>query len=81
VCLSMGSASMILFRVIHGVGGGALIPIAQAILREVFPPEEQGTAMGIFGMGVVVGPAIGPLIGGWVTDNFSWHWIFILISL
>jgi len=68
--------SMILFRVIHGVGGGALIPIAQAILREVFPPEEQGTAMGIFGMGVVIGPAIGPLVGGWVTDNFSWHWIF-----
>lgn len=68
--------SMIVARIIQGVGGGALIPISQAILRETFPPEEQGKAMGIYGMGIVLGPALGPTLGGWLTDNFSWPWIF-----
>ena len=69
-------ASMVLFRIIQGIGGGALMPISQAILRETFPPEEQGMAMGIFGLGVVMGPAIGPTLGGWLTTNYSWPWIF-----
>ncbi len=68
--------SMIASRVIQGIGGGALIPISQAILRETFPLEEQGKAMGIYGMGIVLGPALGPTLGGWLTDNFSWPWIF-----
>jgi MFS transporter, DHA2 family, multidrug resistance protein len=67
---------MVAFRVIQGVGGGALITIAQAILRETFPIEEQGLAMGIYGMGVVVAPAVGPTLGGWLTDQYSWPWIF-----
>lgn len=71
-------SSMVVFRVIQGIGGGALIPISQAILRETFPPEEQGTAMGIYGLGVVLGPAFGPTLGGWLTDNFSWPWIFYI---
>lgn len=70
--------SMIVFRVLQGIGGGALIPISQAILRESYPPEKQGMAMGIFGLGVVMGPAFGPTIGGWLTDNFSWPWIFYI---
>jgi DHA2 family multidrug resistance protein len=67
---------MVAFRAIQGIGGGALITIAQAILRETFPIEEQGLAMGIYAMGVVVAPAVGPTLGGWLTDQYSWPWIF-----
>jgi DHA2 family multidrug resistance protein len=67
---------MITFRVIQGIGGGALIPVSQSILRETFPQEEQGMAMGIYGLGVVMGPAIGPTLGGWLTTHYSWPWIF-----
>jgi DHA2 family multidrug resistance protein len=70
--------SMVIFRVIQGMGGGALIPVSQAILRETFPPEEQGMAMGLYGFGVVLGPAFGPTIGGWLTDHYSWPWIFYI---
>jgi MFS transporter, DHA2 family, multidrug resistance protein len=69
--------SMVAFRIIQGIGGGVLIPIAQAVMRETFPPAEQGTAMGIFGFGALLGPAIGPVIGGWLTDHYSWQWIFL----
>ncbi len=69
---------LIFFRVIQGLGGGALQPIAQAIMRETFPPEEQGQAMGYFGMIVLLGPAIGPTLGGWLTDTYSWPWIFFV---
>ena len=68
--------SMVGFRILQGIGGGALIPISQSILRETFPPKEQAMAMGIFGVGVMLGPAIGPTLGGWLTDNYSWPWIF-----
>jgi DHA2 family multidrug resistance protein len=71
-------SSMVVFRIIQGVGGGALIPVSQAILRETFPYEEQGVAMGIYGFGVVLGPAFGPTLGGWLTDHFSWPWIFYI---
>jgi MFS transporter, DHA2 family, multidrug resistance protein len=69
---------LIAFRVLQGLGGGALQPVAQAIMRETFPAEEQGQAMGFFGMIVLLGPAIGPTLGGWLTDNFSWPWIFFV---
>ena len=71
-------SSMVIFRVIQGMGGGALIPVSQAILRETFPPEEQGMAMGLYGFGVVLGPAFGPTVGGWLTDHYSWPWIFYI---
>jgi len=67
---------MILFRAIQGAGGGVMITVSQAILRESFPPEEQGTAMGLFGVGTVLAPAIGPTLGGWLTDQYSWPWVF-----
>ena len=70
--------SMVVFRVIQGMGGGVLIPVSQAILRETFPPEEQGMAMGLYGFGVVLGPAFGPTLGGWLTDHYSWPWIFYI---
>lgn len=63
-------------RIVQGIGGGALISTAQAILFDVFPQEERGMAGAIFGMGVMVGPTLGPTLGGWITDNYSWPWIF-----
>ena len=69
---------MVFFRVLQGAGGGVLQTVSQAILRETFPPEEQGMAMGLFGMGAVVAPAVGPTLGGWLTDNHSWPWIFYI---
>jgi DHA2 family multidrug resistance protein len=70
--------SLVAFRIIQGIGGGTLIPVAQAILRETFPPKEHGVAMGIYGFGVVLGPAFGPTIGGWVVDHYSWPWVFYI---
>ena len=67
---------MVFFRALQGIGGGALITISQAILRESFPPKEQGLAMGLYGFGVVLAPAIGPTLGGWLTDQYSWPWVF-----
>jgi DHA2 family multidrug resistance protein len=72
--------SMVFFRIVQGIGGGTLIAASQAILRETFPPREQGIAMGIYGLGVILGPAIGPTLGGWLTDTFSWPWIFFVKS-
>jgi DHA2 family multidrug resistance protein len=69
---------LIFFRVLQGLGGGALQPISQAILVESFPRAKQGMAMAVYGMGVVVAPVIGPTLGGWITDNFSWGWIFFI---
>ncbi|HPJ95550.1 MAG TPA: DHA2 family efflux MFS transporter permease subunit [Deltaproteobacteria bacterium] len=70
--------SMVVFRILQGLGGGTLMPLAQAILRETLPPEERGKAMGIFGFGVILGPAVGPTLGGWLTVNYSWPWIFFI---
>jgi MFS transporter, DHA2 family, multidrug resistance protein len=69
---------LVLFRVMQGLGGGALQPMSQAILVESFPHEKRGMAMAIFGMGVVVAPIIGPTLGGWITDNYTWRWIFFI---
>ena len=70
--------SLVFFRILQGIGGGALQPISQAILLETFPPHEHGMAMAIFGVGTMFGPIIGPLLGGWITDNWSWNWIFYI---
>src|SRR5215468_9813569 len=69
---------LIVFRILQGLGGGALQPISQAILVESFPAEKQGVATAFYGMGVVVAPVIGPTLGGWMTDNLSWRWIFLI---
>ena len=69
---------LIVWRVIQGIGGGALQPTAQAILFETYPPEERGSAMAIFGMGAMVGPAIGPTLGGYIVDNATWPLIFYI---
>lgn len=69
---------LIFFRILQGLGGGALQPIAQAVLVESFPREKQGIATAIYGMGVVAAPVIGPTLGGWITDNYTWRWIFLI---
>lgn len=65
-------------RILQGVGGGALQPIAQAILLESFPHEKRGQAMAVYAMGIVVAPVVGPTLGGWITDNFTWRWVFLI---
>ena len=69
---------LIFFRVLQGLGGGALQPVSQAILSDAFPPQKRAVAFSIYGMSVVAAPAIGPTLGGWITDNLSWHWIFLI---
>ena len=69
---------LILFRVIQGVGGGGLQPMAQAILADTFPPQKRGLAFALYGITAVMAPTIGPTLGGWLTDNYSWRWIFYI---
>lgn len=75
---SLNMAMLVIARVLQGVGGGGMQPIAQAVLLETFPVEKRGAAMAAYGMGVVVAPIIGPTLGGWITDNYSWRWIFYI---
>jgi DHA2 family multidrug resistance protein len=70
--------SLVVFRVLQGLGAGALQPTEQAILRQTFPPQEQGTAMALFGMAVMIGPALGPTLGGYIVDHYPWPWIFYI---
>jgi DHA2 family multidrug resistance protein len=69
---------MILARMLQGIGGGGLIPVAQAIMLETFPEEERGMAMAIYSMGITMAPAVGPVLGGWLTDEYGWPWIFYI---
>jgi hypothetical protein len=69
---------LVLFRVIQGAGGGGLQPLAQAILADTFPPEKRGLAFALYGITAILAPTIGPTLGGWLTDNYSWRWIFYI---
>jgi MFS transporter, DHA2 family, multidrug resistance protein len=70
--------AIIFFRVLQGAGGGGLQPVAQAILADIFPPEKRGVAFALYGVTAIVAPTIGPTLGGWITDNYSWRWIFFI---
>ncbi|HXH49692.1 MAG TPA: DHA2 family efflux MFS transporter permease subunit, partial [Terriglobia bacterium] len=70
--------AIILFRVLQGAGGGGLQPMAQAILADTFPPEKRGIAFALYGVTVIVAPTVGPTLGGWITDNYTWRWIFFI---
>ncbi len=76
--LAWNLQSLVVFRILQGIGGGALQPISQSILLETFPRKQHGMAMALFGVGIMFGPIIGPVLGGWITDNWSWHWIFFI---
>jgi len=69
---------LIFFRILQGVGGAGMAPVVQAMLADLFPPEKRGSAFAVYGLAVVFAPAIGPTLGGWITDNYSWHWIFLI---
>ncbi|MDQ0391476.1 DHA2 family efflux MFS transporter permease subunit [Labrys monachus] len=70
--------SLLFFRVLQGLGGGGMAPCSQSILADSFPPEKRGQAFGVFGIAVVVAPVVGPTLGGWLTDTYSWHWCFLI---
>lgn len=76
--LSVSLPMLLLMRIIQGAGGGALQPIAQTVMLESFPEEKKGVAMGVYSLGVVIAPILGPVLGGWITDNYSWRWIFFI---
>src|SRR5947208_2888778 len=71
-------AFLVICRIIQGAAGGCLQPLSQAILLEAFPPDQRGKAMGFWGLGIVVAPVLGPVLGGWLTDNYSWRWVFYI---
>jgi MFS transporter, DHA2 family, multidrug resistance protein len=70
--------SLLFFRIMQGVGGGGMVPVSQSILADSFPPEKRGQAFALFGVAVVVAPVVGPTLGGWLSDNLSWHWCFLI---
>jgi MFS transporter, DHA2 family, multidrug resistance protein len=69
---------IVLFRALQGIGGAALVPLSQAVLLDINPPERHGRATAVWAMGVLIGPIIGPTLGGWLTDNYSWRWVFYI---
>src|ERR1700728_1872425 len=69
---------LLLFRVLQGAGGGGLQPMAQAVLADTFPPEKRGLAFALYGITAIMAPTIGPTLGGWITFNYSWRWIFFI---
>jgi DHA2 family multidrug resistance protein len=76
--LSPNLPSLLVFRVLQGASGGALQPISQAIMLEAFRPEDRGKAMAFWGVGIVVAPILGPVLGGWLTESYSWRWVFYI---
>jgi MFS transporter, DHA2 family, multidrug resistance protein len=76
--ISWNLPSLVFFRILQGIGGGAILPVSLTILLEAFPPQEFGMASALYGVGATLGPAIGPTLGGWLTDTLSWQWIFFV---
>jgi DHA2 family multidrug resistance protein len=70
--------TLLLFRILQGFGGGGMVPVAQSILADTFPPQKRGQAFALFGVAVVVAPVVGPTLGGWISDNWSWQWCFLI---
>jgi DHA2 family multidrug resistance protein len=76
--LAPNLSALIFFRILQGLGGGGMPTSEQAILADTFPPQQRGQAFALYGIAVIVAPTVGPTLGGWITDNFSWHWIFFI---
>ena len=70
--------SLLVFRVLQGLGGGGMVPVSQSILADSFPPAKRGQGFALFGVAVVVAPVVGPTLGGWLSDNYGWHWCFLI---
>ena len=75
---AQGITDMVLYRMLQGVFGAALVPLSQAVMMDIFPAEKRGQAMAIWGMGVMLGPIMGPTLGGWLTEYYSWRWVFLI---
>ena len=69
---------IVLFRIVQGMFGAALVPLSQTIMLEIYPPEQRGWAMSLWGLGVMIGPIMGPILGGWLTEYYTWRWIFFI---
>src|SRR5215472_2763620 len=79
LCGSAASlGQMVVFRLLQGLFGAALVPLSQSVLLDINPPERQGQAMAIWGAGIMVGPILGPTLGGWLTFNYNWRWVFYI---
>jgi len=76
--MAQNIVQIVLFRLLQGMAGAALVPLSQSVMLDAYPPERRGGAMAIWGMGVMLGPIMGPTLGGWLTDNYSWHWVFLI---
>ncbi len=76
--MAQSLGEVVLFRAMQGMFGAALVPLSQSVMYEIYPPEQRGTAMAVWTMGVMVGPISGPILGGWLTDNYSWRWVFYI---
>jgi MFS transporter, DHA2 family, multidrug resistance protein len=76
--LAWNLQSLLLFRLLQGLGGGGMVPVSQSILAAAFPPAKRGQAFALFGIAVVVAPVVGPTLGGWLSDTYSWHWCFLI---
>src|SRR5579862_7355038 len=76
--LAQNIEEMVLFRLLQGMAGAALVPLSQAVLLDAYSAEERNKAMAIWGVGVMLGPIMGPTLGAWLTDNYSWHWVFLI---
>ena len=76
--ISQSLVEIVGFRLLQGLFGAALVPLSQGILLDIYTPEERGSAMALFGVSVMVGPVLGPVIGGWLTENISWRWVFYI---
>jgi MFS transporter, DHA2 family, multidrug resistance protein len=76
--LAWNLPSLLVFRIMQGLAGGGMVPVSQSILADAFPPEKRGQGFALFGVAVVVAPVVGPTLGGWLTDNWSWNWVFLI---
>ena len=76
--LSVSMPMLVVFRILQGFTGGVMQPLSQAVMLEAFPPQARGKAMGFWGLGIVVAPMLGPVLGGWLTANYSWRWVFYI---
>ena len=76
--VAQGITDMVAYRLLQGVFGAALVPLSQAVMMDIYPPEKRGQAMAIWGMGVMLGPIMGPTLGGWLTEYYTWRWVFLI---
>src|SRR6202008_1919394 len=76
--MAQSLVQIVLFRTLQGMFGAALVPLSQSVLLDIYPKERQGFAMALFGIAVMVGPVLGPVLGGWLTENYTWRWVFYI---